>query len=353
MNDKKDNVYRPKSTGLALAAMLLILVVAVLIVAVAVFASGKNTTSDKSAENTSSTVKSDKDEQNNDNLQTTTPEAGDNPSDPSTGNTDPNIPSVAKASIPTSEVYKGSLLQIDESNSYKMSADLLLSRTEMGKLTADALLKTYNFKNVYGTTGGNYKVKGYTGYYLNVEALDALNKMMAAFVQEQGKKDVQLRNAYYYDAKSAVCLNATGYVVDLEVYNEKGLYSLSHASMRATYYNWFISNCAKYGFIHTGNGKSSTGEDSYSTFRYVGEAHASYITNNNMNLAAYLEFIKDYRFENRLVTTSQSGDEWWVYYVPGTGSTTEFNIVGSSYSISGNNSDGFVVAINASSFKDQ
>ena len=364
MNDKNDNVYRPRSTGIVLAAILLILIIAVLIVAVVIFAnqggSGDNQNNPEvtTTPTESGSVSSSDNKPNNDDPDT--PENPENPDDdnnnPSEGqdpDKDKNIPAVGSATIPTNKVYEGSLLLIDENNDYKMSRDLLISRTEMKSLSANKLLETYNFRNVYGTTDGNYLLRASSGYYLNVDTLDALNKMMADFASEQGKTDVQLRNAYYfYEEEDPHLLHATGYVVDLEVYVKgKGTYALNHTFMKETYYDWFIANCAKYGFIHIGNGKSSSGEDAYSSFRYVGEAHAAYITNNNLSLASYLTLLKEHGFENRLMTTSGSGDDWWIYYVPATDGTTTFNTIGKNYVISGNNTDGFVVAVNASAFK--
>lgn len=355
MNEKNDNIYRPKSIGIVLAAVLLILIIVLLIVTVIIFANQKPSDNENDGSGTP--------------VVTTTgggtvgtgDQSGDNNISGTGGNTDnnnpnpgidPNAPAVGSASIATNKVYEGPLLLLDELNSYKMSKDLLISRGEMANLSAKQLLDTYNFENLYGQTGGNYQVKSGTGYYLNVDAIKALNLMMAAFASEQGKTDVQVRNAYYYDANEQYCLHATGYVVDLEIFIKNvGTYPLNHLSKKATYYDWFIANCSKYGFIHIGEGKSSTGEDLYSSFRYVGEAHAAYITNSGITLAGYLAEIKSHGFENRFITTSGSGDEWWIYYVAGSGDTTTFSTIGNDYVISGNNTDGFVVAVNASAFK--
>jgi len=218
----------------------------------------------------------------------------------------------------------------------------------MSKLTAPYLLLNYNFKNVYGTTNGNYTVRAATGYYLDVDALDNFNKMMEAFATATGHKDVQVRNAYYYDPSEEVCINATGLAVDLQIYTaDKKTYPLKYTPLKAEYYDWFIDNCYKYGFIHIGDTKSSTGEELYSSFRYIGAAHASYITANGLTHEAYIDFIKGYKFENRL-SFKFDGTEWWIYYVPGTGEETTIKVIGDNYSVSGNNIDGFVVAVNAS-----
>ena len=371
MNENNDNVFKTKATGPIFAAVLLVLVIAVIIVVVFIIASSAD--SGDSGENngeaitttttTTTTTKNDgadgpdtpDDPGNSD-----TPDNPDTPDDPDGPDTpdDPDGPDnpggdtptvqISTISVNTNDAYKGSLLLIDERNNYKVSSDLLISRTQMSSLSKNQLRNTYNFANVYGTTDGNYKVKSVTGYYLNVDALDAFNKMMAAFAAEQGKTDVQLRNAYYYDPSEDICLNATGYMVDLEINTENGKYPLKYTPFMDVYYNWFIQNCAKYGFIHVADVKNSAGEENYSSFRYVGVAHATYMTDSEMKLDEYLTFIKGYLFDNRLVMTDADGNEWWVYYVAGTGEETPIRVIGENYEISGNNYDGFVVAINAS-----
>ena len=364
MNENNDNIFKPKTTGPIVAAVLLVLVIAVMIVVVFVIASGGSdshqgdntittttttsgqTTTTQSTTTTTTTVK------NDGNDDPGTPNNPDNTSGPDNpgGSDDPETPTVQTGtiSVNTNDAYKGSLLLIDRDNNYKISSDLLISRTQMSNLSKNQLLNTYNFANVYGTTNGNYKVKSVTGYYLNVDALDAFNKMMAAFASEQGKTDVQLRNAYYYDPNEDICLNATGYVVDLEINTENGKYPLKYTPFMETYYNWFIQNCARFGFIHNADVKNSAGEENYSSFRYVGVAHASYMYDSEMKLDEYLTFIKGYLFDNRLVMSGADGNEWWVYYVAGTGEETPIRVVGDNYEISGNNYDGFIVAINAS-----
>lgn len=352
-NNKKSNVYKPNVVGFVLAAVVLVLIAAIVVMIIIMVFSNKGedgggqnndktpavTTTDDSKGQTDDPVGDDTDDPVKN--ETT---ADDGKTDPST---DPGV-NASEIKVATNQVYYGPLILVNAENTYKKDKSMLIGRTAMSALSAPYLLLNYNFKNVYGSTGGNYTIRSSTGYYLDVETLDHFNEMMAAFVGQTGHKDVQVRNAYYYDSTEDVCVNATGLVVDLQIYTDKGkIYPLKYTPLKAEYYDWFVDNCHKYGFIHTRDVKSSTGEELYSSFRYIGVAHASYITANGLTHEAYIDLIKGYKFENRL-TFKLDDTEWWIYYVPGTGEETTIKVIGDSYSVSGNNIDGFVVAVNAS-----
>ncbi len=353
MNENNDNIYKPKATGPILAGLALVLVLAVIVSVVCIIALSPSNNADDPQSSTTTTAST----TTTTTTTTTSKEEGTQPVTPpdNPGDNDPETPPVLQAtqiSVPSDNAYKGPLLLIDGTNFYHVPESDLLTRSEMAQLTASQLLSKYNFKNVYLNTGGNYFVKKSEGYYLNVDTLSALNQMMAAFATESGHKDVQLRNAYYYDpAETPFCMNATGYCIDLEINVDGRIQPLKHELFREEYYNWFINNCAKFGFIHTGDTKSSTNEELYSSFRYVGIAHASYMTDNSMSLETYLDTVKNHTFDNRLVLTGADGNEWWVYYAAGTGESTPIKVIGENYSISGNNYDGFVIAINASALR--
>ena len=339
-DDRESNIYKPKAGGIILAAILLVFVVAVILLVVFVIskepAKPVDDTNDVQTTTTAPeiTVKTD--------ITTTEPDVA----------PDPVIPggiTSSELSLTSGDIYKGSLILVDASNPYRKDESLLLSRTEMSNLTDSQRLSTYNFANVSSGAGTTYKVKGSVGYYLDADALQAFKKMMAAYAEEKGNRDVQVRNAYYYDPSEEICLNATGLVVDLEINseNEGKTYPLKYASKKADYYDWFVENCHKYGFLHVGDGKNSAGLDIYSSFRFVGEGHASYITEKGITLEAYLQFVKSYSFDNRFVYDSNS-KEWWIYYAPAVGDVNKVTVIGDKYTISGNNIDGYVIAIKAS-----
>ena len=337
-DDRENNIYKPKAGGIILAAILLVLVIAVILLVVFVISRESDPGDDTSSEKTKVTTS--KDDVRTE-ITTTEPEADNEP-------VVPDGVTAKELNLPEEDIYKGSLILIDASNPYRKDESLLLSRTEMSKLTDSERLMTYNFVNVSSGVG-TYKVKGSVGYYLDAEAFDSFKEMMAAYVQEKGNRDVQIRNAYYYDPSEEICLNATGFVVDLEINSEDEgkMYPLNYATKKADYYDWFVENSHKYGFIHIGDGKNSAGTDIYSSFRYVGEGHASYIKEKGITLETYLKFVKNYSFDNRFVYDANA-KEWWIYYAPAVGELNKVTIIGNKYTISGNNVDGYVIAIKAS-----
>ena len=346
MDEKQENnIYKPKIGGIMLAGILLFLVVAVIAVVVIVLAKGPSTDNPAVTGDPEKTVAPG----SNGSVSSGTSSETVTTAVPDTDPVTPGGVTVDEIVVDSVDLHKGPLILVNADHPFRIDTEMLIPRSEMAKLSASALLETYNFKNVYGTGAGNYKVKATTGFYLDVDALSAFNKMMAAYVEEKGNTDVQLRNAYYYDAAEELCHNATGLVVDLEIYSltKMATYPLKYSPMKADYYDWFVDNCYKYGFIHLRDVKTSNGEEKYSSFRYVGIGNAAAIKTKGLNLESYIELIKGYRFENRLVF-SAGGSEYWAYYVPATGTETAIKTVGRDYVLSGNNIDGFVVALNAS-----
>lgn len=117
-------------------------------------------------------------------------------------------------------------------------------------------------------------------------------------------------------------------------------------------YAWLNDNAASYGFVvRYPEGKDSvTGEEARSyTFRYVGVPHAIFMKQNNLCLEEYTEQIKSYTSSNPLSVTS-GNSVYQVYYVAANANNVTNVPVPSSlpYTVSGNNTDGFVVTVTVS-----
>lgn len=81
-------------------------------------------------------------------------------------------------------------------------------------------------------------------------------------------------------------------------------------------------------------------------FRYVGYPHSKIMTDKQMALEEYIEFIKEYRAESTLVCQQDNGSEIEVYYVPAQKNDTAVEVPETvPYQISGNNVDGFIVTV--------
>ena len=260
--------------------------------------------------------------------------------------------------IDNDEICHGPLILLAASSPYQRPVEELITRAKMATLTANELRSKYGFIKLSGGHTGDFILKD-NNLFLDIDTAEALRKMMAVYVAETGHKNIWLRNAYYYDPQNEdivattdineALLNphAAGLAIDIQISKGDGttipLKNAYSGYPSAEYYDWFLTNCHKYGFIHTGD------TNSYSTFRYVGVAHATYMARNNISLEEYLNIIKANTAQNRLVISDDAGKEWWVYYAYSSeGETTDITVFGDLYSVSGNNTDGFVVTIDTS-----
>ncbi|MGM9637000.1 MAG: hypothetical protein ACI3YK_03335 [Eubacteriales bacterium] len=371
-----DNVYKPKKTPLLIGVILLVLVVIIIGLTAFLLLRGegdeplpvdKTTTqsantsagntpviSDPTATTDVSTTPTPSGTQDVPSTGAATTPAESKPTEPAITTTtrryDQSDPVAITVEATVTDMFRGSLVLIDENHRYNISVEKLIGRTEMNGLSSSTLMSEYGFVKVASSP---YYTRKSTTLFLNAEANTEFVNMMNAFAAETGNTDVQLRNAYYYDKDEQVSYNCTGLYVDLEIHKEEGLYPLNYETFRSDYYDWFIDNCYRFGFIHMWEIKSSSGQDQYSTFRYVGIPHATYMHYNNIgDLEDYLEILKTHPIEKVLTITDDDDVAWQVYYVPATAGTTEIVLTGTpnSYTISGNNTDGYIVTINTAYF---
>lgn len=81
-------------------------------------------------------------------------------------------------------------------------------------------------------------------------------------------------------------------------------------------------------------------------FRYVGYPHSKIIEKNGFSFEEYIEFIKSYQADCKLVYKEALKAELEIYYVPVNDDETLIDIPENCiYQISGNNIDGFIVTV--------
>lgn len=349
------NFHRHSTSGIIFASILLLCIVIVSLV-ITFTALGKDEPPTKKDPYTSEDQDKDedKDKENND---------GENNKDPEGNNGEEgngqNPPPVGNktVTVENDKIFSGPLILLGETSIYHRPVEELITRAAMGNLSALKVRNEYNFINLSSGHTGDFILKD-NNLFLDVDTAEAFRKMMAAYVAETEHKNIWLRNAYYYDSSEDIAAtedineallnpHAAGLAVDIQISTANGQIPLKNAYAgypSAEYYDWFITNCHKYGFIHTGD------TSNYSTFRYVGVAHATYMAKNNISLEEYLSVVKANTSQDRLVISDDSGKEWWVYYVYffEEEETTDITVFGDLYSISGNNTDGFVVTIDTS-----
>lgn len=246
-----------------------------------------------------------------------------------------------------SDIYTGSLILVNDSHEY-MAAPEDESLTGIDEIKNDY----YMIRNI--------------GMQLDTLALKNFNSMMSGFYQQYSDKNIMITKGYVsanhqnilynqalensrYESKGGFSEHQTGLAVDLGIYPETGN---SYRYVSADNYAWIKDNCAKYGFIQRyPEGKSDkTGvSDHTEHFRYVGVPHADYITENDLTLEEYLQMLKKYVYTSRTLSVSSNSKEYEIYYIKAkddeSGSVKVYVPQNYSYTISGNNADGFIITV--------
>lgn len=141
----------------------------------------------------------------------------------------------------------------------------------------------------------------------------------------------------------------TGFAFDLNLNIDTGTGGIIYEG--DDIYSWINENCQNYGFIiRYPVGKEDITGYIYEPwhFRYVGEASASYIAQNELTLEEYLDIVHTATAEKPL-TVESSGKKWYIYYVKAEDEgNTEVPVPKNlKYEISGDNYSGFIVTVSA------
>ncbi len=140
----------------------------------------------------------------------------------------------------------------------------------------------------------------------------------------------------------------TGLVFNIRTYNKDNKVVPLSGNVAS---DWIYQNAHKYGIIcrYPSDKETETGVSGYNyCFRYVGVAHATYMKQNNLCLEEYLDLLKaSYSNGAMLDVVGDDGAAYKVYYV--SASAEELTTVripqNYRYTISGDNSGGFIVTI--------
>ncbi|MGN1347023.1 MAG: D-alanyl-D-alanine carboxypeptidase family protein [Eubacteriales bacterium] len=240
--------------------------------------------------------------------------------------------------------------------------------------------------NVYNERTGKIKVSS-TTLGMAPEAFDALEAMVAGLVADTGCDDLLIYSGHRtladqqriwdsnmqsygeeytktYVAVPGHSEHHTGLACDLGFYTDDGA-SVPLADHE--YGPWVWEHCTEYGYIMRYPAEKSDitgiGHEQWH-FRYVGLAHAYAIDTLDLCLEEYIDALKQYTADTKLLhispdrvltdvdvtELSQVSGGWLTYFVPASeGETTEIRIPRGdkfqNYELSGNNVDGFIVTI--------
>jgi len=237
-----------------------------------------------------------------------------------------NSLSYKTVSLSSSDINKGSLLLVKDASEIKDSPNL-------SSTSPDSKGDPY-----YIGTGS------YPKNELTSDTVNAL-KSMADDLYESTEIRFVIGYAYDQNATGEEYEHALGTVVDIKQFSDIDENdAIISTKLDGDAIDWINKNCSKYGFI-----VSMTHSDGSTQLRYVGAAHATYISKNDVSLSKYIEKIKDYTSDKSLSITGDDGNKYSVYYVKSNGDETEVKVPENySYEISGNNTDGFIVTVNLS-----
>lgn len=280
--------------------------------------------------------------------------------------TDPNN---GQITLPWNNAYA----PIQHPNASLPVGELILVNKDNAYSLADAL-KDRGSTDLYGYEGhGTYYVLPGSGVKVRNTALPSLKQLIFNMVDantdtlstENGKDKLYIEWAYRdsatqeskntanperYPELPGYSEHHTGLAFDLKI-QSNGAY----ISMRDAEYQWLEEHCAEYGFVFRYDSSKAeiTGMNEPHHLRYVGVPHATYMTANNLCLEEYLELLRtDHKYEQTPLEITANEKEYLVYYVPA--NTTEGATFTSipvppasegTYSISGDNMNGFIVTV--------
>ncbi|WP_044973729.1 M15 family metallopeptidase [Ruminococcus sp. HUN007] len=259
--------------------------------------------------------------------------------------------------VQNSDIHKGELILVNRDNEYSDGSN-------------------QNIVNIYENKSDSYKVdRSYME--LDKTMIGAINSMLDDFAAQSGITNIlcnsgyrsydEQKQMYDEDLENTGLLESdlvappghsehhTGYAMDFAIDDGYEYPALRNEGE----YSWIYSNAAKYGLIlrYTEQNKHITKYRAESWhFRYVGPVHASMITKMGVALEQYIGFIKDFQFENPLEYKYSDTEFYRIYYVPmntdadKTSLPIPYECLSNNgaewpYTVSGNNSDGFIVTV--------
>lgn len=245
------------------------------------------------------------------------------------------------------EIYNGSLVLVNKDYSSHHDGENTVSLIE-------------NKSSTYGITDNRV--------YVDSGIIQNMNNMFDDFAGIYGYTDVMVACAYrsyslqvelyneevdqrgdreaeQWVAPPGFSEHQSGYAFDLNLSIENGVGGIKYDGKGI--YSWINQNSYKYGFIlRYLEGKEQITGYAYEPwhFRYVGEAHASYIMKNMITLEEYIDIVHMHSLDNPLEINGDNGEVWHVHYVPASDGTTKIPVLKNcSYEISGDNFSGFIV----------
>ncbi|MDD4125132.1 MAG: D-alanyl-D-alanine carboxypeptidase family protein [Eubacteriales bacterium] len=212
--------------------------------------------------------------------------------------------------------------------------------------------------SIYENRTGNYKlIDG--SLKISSSIITSLNEMLDGLYGAVGSNSLTLTVAYRDSAEQQAVYDqgkdtAIGGGSDLHtgLSFKCTVYPSSDGSLTEGKFLWLAENCKYYGFVlRYPEGKTSITDYDASPnfFRYVGKPHAYLMTLNQYCLEEYIDFCRRFSYENQY-KVEYDGVKYAIYYCEAASSgITQVKIPeGAEYTVSGDNSSGFIVTVTLS-----
>ncbi len=237
----------------------------------------------------------------------------------------------------------GLLLTIDADHVYDLNSHGIFDGDE--NMTVDeAIRRGYtHISTMFRTVDNNH--------FLRNEAMAALAALIQTFDAAAGTDKPFLVEGYTAASADVTSTFVTGNVLKLRILENDATYGLNYHGYKVslngemvTYDKWFEATAAKYGFIYeglVGDENNAAGQ-----LRYVGTIHSMGIKEAG-SLAAYIDAIK----AGTITTAVVGEDTWQLSYVKFSQSDSigHYTVVlvgeNATYTISGDNKEGLIVAV--------
>ena len=248
------------------------------------------------------------------------------------------------ATVSSADVHKGDLILVSEKQGLQY---VFPSVSNM--VLIEELRKDQNGVRPYQTRVLREDEK------LLSDAAYAANQMLTDFYLKFGDNSLILMDSYrsqkdqetYSSTPVGFSEHHTGLVFTIRTYDANNkVASLSQNAMS----DWIYENCHKYGIIcrYPTDKEAITGVNSYNyCFRYVGVAHATYMKQHNLCLEEYIELLKSTYSNGSMLDVVDGETAYKIYYVSAASDelTTVTVPQNYKYTVSGDNSTGFIVTI--------
>lgn len=247
-------------------------------------------------------------------------------------------------SLETSKIHSGRLILVNQAHPCEFDHQAIADGTspEMTFVTIKSMLDTKT-GSMKPYTAADWEVG------LDTKAAQAMDEWFTEFSHSTGHHDLRMIGGYKPDSTDPDF--QVGRTITVGIFPQTGS---SYAYKPEGEYAWLSEHAQEYGFIlRYPEEKSDFFDDTITerrtaTFRYVGTPVAVYMTEHNLCLEEFLQEIKNYTLENRLVIPLD-GKVCYMYYVPADmgSEVTTFRVPDNRdfYEVSGNNMDGFVITI--------